>query len=53
VKGDSTNTYAAIDPAMSNAEVQEAITKNQVCKLHLNCYWMDENPRVQYHVVIL
>ena len=53
VKTDSTNTYAGIDPAMSNAEVQNAIAKKRVGELHLNCYWMDENPRVQYHVVCL
>jgi hypothetical protein len=53
VKGDSTNTYAAIDQAMSNADVQNAIAKKQVGELHLNCYWMDENPRVQYHVACI
>ncbi len=53
VKTDSTNTYAGIDPAMSNAEVRSAIAKKRVGELHLNCYWMDENPRVQYHVVCL
>jgi hypothetical protein len=53
LKAGSTNTFAAIDPAMSAADVQKAIANKQVGELHLNCYWMDENPRVQYHVILL
>jgi hypothetical protein len=53
LKGDSTNIYAPIDPAMDSADVQKAIAAKACGECHLNCYWMDDNPRVQYHVVLL
>jgi hypothetical protein len=51
IKSDSTNTFAGIDPAMPSDDVQKAIASKRAGELHLNCYWMEENPRVQYVVV--
>jgi hypothetical protein len=51
--GESANTYAGIDPAMSGGDVQKAISAKHLGELHLECYWMDNNPRIQYCVVLL
>jgi hypothetical protein len=53
VPGDSTNTFVGIDPAMIGTDVQKAINGGQLGELQLNCYWLDDHPRVQYHVVTL
>jgi hypothetical protein len=51
--GDSANTYAGIDPGLSSTDVQRAINERTAGELHLTCYWIDDNPRVQKRVVTL
>ena len=50
VKGDSTNCFVPIDPTESSNNVQDAIKNKGIAELHMTCYWMDDNPRLQYHV---
>jgi hypothetical protein len=50
VKGDSTNCFVAVDPSERSETVRDAIMRKEVARLHMTCYWMDDNPRLQYHV---
>jgi hypothetical protein len=49
-KGDSTNCYVPVDPTESSGDVQNAIKEKEIADLHITCFWMDDYPRLQYHV---
>jgi hypothetical protein len=50
VTTDSTNTFAPIDPVIPGPDVQKAIATETCGELHMMCYWIDDNPRMQYYV---